>query len=234
MDMSKTIGVYTPLIDFSLILDIDFGILNLIDRKYLDRDTFSVDWFNKHHKINKMVEALVTREHWNPLNLCSLKSEEENESLYFEFIAKPEYYKEVIELSMVTEIYNLIEKFNLSGDIQTTVYCESELEVEALKSLNATKKLNVLLDPKPIELVKYNQIYIKDTKSRSLAALVSQNCKNKSIYIANYPFNKDGEHPAANSIKQDEYIAALEIYRNLLRIIDVYDINKLKGDNNNG
>lgn len=229
MDMSKTIGVYTPLIDFSLILDIDFGILNLIDRKYLDRDTFSVDWFNKHHKIKDMVYALATRDHWNPLSLCSLKSEEENESLYFEFIGKEEYYKKVLELSMVTEIYNLIEKFNISGDIQTTIYCESELEVKALKSLNATKNLDILLDPKPLDLVKYNQIYIKDTNSRSLASLVSQYCKNKSIYIANYPYNKDGDN-----IKQDENIAALEIYRNLLRLIDVYNINKLKGDTNNG
>ena len=224
MDMSKTIGVYTPLIDFSLIVDIDFGILNLIDRKYLDRDTFSVNWFNKHHKINKMVEALISRDHWNPLTLCSSKSEDELESLYFEFISKPDYYKEVLLYSMTTEIYNLIEKFNISGDIQTTVYCESELEVEALRELKVTKNINTLLNPKPEEFSRYNQIYIKDTSTRSLSSLIASKCFNKTVYIANYPFNME-----ENTLKRDEYITALEINRNVLRIIDIYDPNKLKG-----
>ena len=32
-----------------------------------------------------------------------------------------------------------------------------------------------------------------------------------------------------DTLKRDEYIAALEINRNVLRIIDIYDPNKLKG-----
>ena len=92
------------LIDINMIIDIDFGVLNLIRSDYLDKDVFDIEWFQNNSKIRDMVLSLYIRESINPLDLCckNIILQSVKDDLYNEIISTKK--KEILEVSMLTEL----------------------------------------------------------------------------------------------------------------------------------
>ena len=224
--INSSTGVNSVLIDFNMIIDTDFGLLTLIDREYLDNEVFSVDWFNQHHIIKELVKALYEREERNPLSEVVLKekvSYDTIEQLYSEFISTKKTYNEILNLSMVTEIYNLIESFKSTGDINIGIVCNNQEELDFLNTLKVTKPITkfLLFDLSPQIISKYNQFYIKYTDSM-LTKFISDIITTKTVYFANYKFNINDEKKTVNINKYTDRISA---NMNNLGVIDIYNKN---------
>lgn len=223
-DKSTVIGVLNVLVDFNTIIDTDFGLLTLIDRKYLDKDLLSVDWFNKHHTIKELTKALYTRTCKNPLHLCNISmTEDEEDSLYDDFMSKK--YDEILKLSMITSVYEFLNQLKISGDIGITIVCNNEKEIDLLNSLSITSKMNkILLFDLDIEktLLNYHQFLFKYIDSGLITYLTD--LVDKTIYVASYGFNIDQER---HIIINNDYTLNLSYRRNIFKIMDLYDLSKI-------
>lgn len=214
-------GINTPLVSFNCIIDTDFGLLNLIDNDYLDSSIFNIDFFNNHHKIREMVKVLYEREDKNPLSVCIKDSNYDIESLYNEFMK--EKYTDILKRSMVTEIYNLLEQFKLSGEVRPTVLCTAQEEIDCLKELPLFKQIPILLMEELADVSQYNQFFFRYIDDKYINHL-SKFIKCKTIYIINHKFNGipyQGVFPT-------ESTKILFENRNSINMIDMYNVNKLQ------
>lgn len=218
-----TSGNNTPLVSFDCIIDTDFGLLNLIDSNYLDSSIFDIDFFNNHHKIKELVKVLYEREERNPLSICVKdKSDIDIDMLYQQFI--DEKYTDILKRSMVTEIYNLIEQFKLSGEVKPTIICRKQEEIDCLKELPLfSKQFPIILLDEIEDISYYKQFffrYIDDDYIKKLSSEIN----NKTVYVINQKFNcivGEGLLPTKST-------RILFDNRNSIHTIDMYNINKLQ------
>lgn len=220
----NTSGVLTPLIPFNCVFDTDFGLLSLIYKEYFDSSVFSIDFFNKNHRIKDIVKVLLEREKENPLELCLLpcKLDWAND-LYIEFIKTK--YTDILNLSMQTEVYNLLELFKLSGDVKPTIVCESEIEESFLDLFNITKNIQKIR----IEELKgfnfYEQFFFKSIND-FYCSMISEFIDTKMVYISGYKFNMDKD----GSIMENKNTLKMQLSRNKFMRFDIYNKNKLRGE----
>jgi len=217
-------GVLTPLISFDCIFDTDYGLMKLIRTEYFDTDIFSENFFTENDKIVNMISALYSRDVHNPVLLpLKEKSIDVAQSLYDEFISKR--YKEILDYSMSTEIYNLIEVYLLSGEIRPTIVYKTKEELEILNSHIVTAKVNkVSLD----EVLKsdisiYQQFFFKDIDNTYINSL-AEKIYSSSVYIGNYTYCSDKDE----QIIINRNVGLLNLNRNTIFKIDIYNKNKLK------
>ena len=214
-----TSGINTPLVSFDCIIDTDFGLLNLIDSNYLDSSVFDVDFFNQHHKIRKLVKVLYERENKNPLSICVKNKDIDIDSLYQEFMN--DKYTDILKRSMVTEIYNLLEQYKLSGEVKPTVVCRKEEEINCLKELPLFKQFPILLLNEIEDISYYHQFFFRYIDDEYIITL-SPAIKNKTVYLINQKFNgipDEGLFPK-------ESTKILFNNRNSIHMIDKYNNNK--------
>ena len=231
-------GANTPLIDFNTLIDTDFGLILLIDREYLDSEVFSIDWFKNHHKINILVNALLEREHPNPLMLCMKEDMENKESeankLYKEFVSNEETYKKILNYSMCTEYFNVVDKFKVVGDIFPCIVCKNDMEIDTLNEFDSYKniKKEKLFNVNKELLRSHDQFIIKDIRN-PLMDMIVEHTTERCIYLANYKFN-DVELLGE---KERELSFNLIKKRFDIKSMDLYSIAKLKEsleDNSDG
>jgi len=213
-------GINTPLVSFDCIIDTDFGLLSLIDKDYLDSSIFDIEFFNNNHIIKNMVRELYKRELKNPLSICVKDKDYDIDSLYAEFMSSK--YKEILEKSMVTEIYNLLEQFKLSGDVKGSVVCYSQDEVDCLKELPLFKQYPIYL-LEEVDIDNYNQFFFRYIDDKYINHM-SKYIKNKSIYIMNHKFNGT---PYEGILPSDSTKLLFD-NRNRLYMMDMYNEEKLK------
>jgi hypothetical protein len=222
----NTNGVLVPLISFDCIIDTDFGLLNLIDREYLDKDVFSVDFFDTHHTNKAMVKALYERKDKNPLLLC-MKNPDINKAneMYKDFMK--ERYKDILDVSMATEVYNLISTLKTYGDIRVSVVCENEFEVRLLKSLKNTSTVPIYKMENLPSPDMFQQFYFKYINGFYTQMLIKY-LNTKNIYFAAYDFNLNPEKDEEDEKLKNEYLLAFQLTRNDLHSFDLYNRSKLE------
>ena len=131
---------YTPLFEFGTLFDTDVGMMSLIGAKYLDSSIFNVDWFKEHSTNRALVKAVYERVDTNPLIQASKSSTDPDElkELYESFL-EGDIYKEVLERSMRTELFNLLGYFIAMGDIYPYICYSNDAELEHIKKFELFK-----------------------------------------------------------------------------------------------
>lgn len=218
--MGKTSGVMSPLIPFNMIVETDVGLLSLVFKDYLDPRVFNQDFFVG-KKVNQLVYDLYNREKENPLSLC-IRDEYTNscDTFYNQFMERE--YDKILNKSVVTEFYRLIRAYNAEPEIKVTVVCEKQQEIDLLKQYENTKNCNIVLSSSmtPSNIKSHNQFFFKSIAD---AVPYVKHLKDKSIYIANYRFNKTEEGEFIN-----HPIIPILAMNNVINIIDVFNVDKLK------
>ena len=240
--MTTNNKTYTPLFEFSTLFDIDVGIMSLIGAKYLDSSIFNIDWFKEHTSIRELVKAVYERVDTNPLIQASKPSwdHEELKELYESFL-EGDTYKEVLDRSVSTELYNLFGYFVAMGDIYPYICYSNDLELEFLKKIKALEdfkddrfiKLDKLI-MKPDDYKFIMQYYAKDCENMFMTAVSSMLSKYRdgiyrTVYLVDYNFNmQDGN----TKFKLVPNILSILSRNHSIRTIGMYNRSKLEGNTN--
>lgn len=234
----NTAGVMQPLLAFNTVVDTDVGLIRLIAMQYRDPSIFNLDYLNENITIKKLVQDLYNREYKNPLTICSNIKHSELDELYDDFMKNK--YKEIIHLSLFTELFGLISIWKKYGGIPTTILCSSQDEIDYLNFFDGMKNIGkILMSSKPLQ-EKYPQYIFKSFSDQYIDYVNSTLVYDATIYIANYKFNQfnsinEGEEPSEQQkeiLKFPNYIK-LSIGRSIIRYIDIYSKQKLYGGNSN-
>ena len=234
----NTAGVMQPLLAFNTIVDTNVGLIRLIAMQYRDPSIFNLDYLNKSITIKKLVQDLYNREYKNPLTICSNIKHSELDELYNDFMKNK--YKEIIHLSLFTELFNMISIWKKYGGIPTTILCSSQDEIDYLNFFDRMKNVNkVLIEHRPLQ-EKHPQYIFKSFSDPYIDYVASTLVYDATVYIANYKFNqigyiKENEEPSEQQkeiMKSPNYIK-LSVGRSIIRYIDIYSKQKLYGGSSN-
>lgn len=236
----KTDTSYKPLFDFNMLFDTDFGIMSFISAEFNDASIFSVfnhQWINEHRSIRSMIKALYERKDRNPLIQCTLSNDiKEIDELYDSFIRDEEYYIKVLQRSMVTEIFNLLERSILIGDVQPYIVYQYDVEYQHMKNFDVCKKIpdsnficlkDIIINPRKYGK-EFTMYYCKHNTGILLDALASIYDYAKTYYIADYPFNNYDYKPGTIDISSEAMQIISYINRCNVRSIDIYNRIKLE------
>ena len=131
---------------------------------------------------------------------------------------------------MITEVYTFLQHMKVAGDIGITIVCENQKEIDLLEKLPVTSRINkeLLFN---IDLEKtaknFHQFLFKYLDSGLITYL--SDITDKTIYVASYDFNISEDK---RSVVNTELTTNLSFKRNIFKIMDLYDLSKLKeGDN---
>lgn len=206
-----TLNVMSPLIPFNMIVDTDLGLMCLVMKKYLDESVFDSDFF-KGLTVKELVSKLYFREEKNPLLLCLKDNYKHMADTFYNQFMEREYIT-ILNKSCITEIYRLIGLYNTQSEIRVTIVCDSEYEFAILKKHDSLKKANIVMyDDAKQYLSSHNQFffkYLEDIKR------YTEFLKNKTLYFANYKFNKlDDElkNPLVTALVNENRVIAMDIY----------------------
>ena len=135
----------TPLISFNTIVDTDVGLTRLILEQYLNPEVFDPRYFQR--DFVEIIGELYRRKESNPLYLFARDTQDKDtlDTYYREFLKEKE--KEILERSITTEVINMIDNFNSTLEIQTTI-------------VYYTLEQKRILDEEPI-LSKNQKVYYK-------------------------------------------------------------------------
>ena len=183
-----TINVLIP---FNMMVDIDMGLIKLLEFEYNNDEYFEQGILNAPEEIQQYL--LNNRTDRNPLSIVFKKDDPElMEDLYNQFMEKE--YQNILELSCNTALVNIADTLKTTMDqiIRITVLCKSKTEENLLKLRKIPLFRTLIMYPEAIDLSKYDTLYIKDINDLDK---FKKNIFKKNIYVANYGFNiiKDPE-----------------------------------------
>lgn len=198
------------LVDFDLLIDTDFGLLQLIKKEYHDNDFIDTIILKMKDKI--LLSELLDRKDKNPLSIAFKKQYVDNiDSLYDEFMKNE--YESILKYSISTSLLDLMLTYAQSNSCMITVICKNKLEEQIINKFNIK---SIISSFDKVNIDDFDSIYIKDyTKVLSFKRL-----KAKNIFIGNYKFNLEDDCMPLEDIS----ILIADI--NIVSIIDVYNSNK--------
>lgn len=233
MDVSRTIrfgegtlvGTFTPLIPFSCIYDIPVGLLILIRKEYRSGDIFNLEKLDTLCMDRRqLIYNLYKRQLENPLiEFMNTPNYELAEDYYKQFISKE--YSSIIDNSVHTGIYELCTYMKSSPEIRLTIYCESDLERDIIKNDPNLDFATIISKSELAEKVNRFEHYFINTLYGSYINLLMQNIDHKNIYILDYNYNFDQEEKG--KLIDAPSVVGFEATRNVLSIINAYDISRL-------
>ena len=177
------------LIDFNMVIDTDIGLLRfMLMNGYSDDSFFNKKVKNKEQK--DLIKLLQNRDEANPLSLFFRKDNEaiysQRYKLYNEFIDTN--YKDIIDLSIKTSMFDLCNIWKQLGEIRPTILCKN-IEEEHLIESKDKNLATVISNYEDIDLDKYDSIFVKDCYK--LLDFPTDALYRKGIYVADYAFNHD-------------------------------------------
>lgn len=205
----------SPLIPFNMIVDTDVGLLCLIYKSFMDPNIFNKDFFIDKN-VNQLVKELYQRKMENPLYLCINENYTDScDNLYNQFM--DQHYDQILDMSVITEFYRLVGLFMDNSDIRLTIVCERKEEIEVLRQQENTKAANIILadDLNPEKIKQFNQFYFKSIPD---ATAYTKYMIAKTVYFANYGFNKDedggiSKHPLIPIIMENNVVNIIDVYK---------------------
>ena len=208
-------SLYTKiLIDFNCYVDIDVGLIRLIQKEYTNNNVFKKSLVNL--DIKEIISLLYNRTVVNPLYLFANEniSYDDLDEYYRQFLETKK--KEILSLSISTELKSLISLFKSDGNIHIDFLCKDENEISLLKSESILKDCNFIINSDEIDPDKYFQFYFKYV-SDSLEKYIA---KYKTYYFSTcrLNFNESGEELIYLDI-----IDKIIFNRSEINIIDLYN-----------
>lgn len=209
-------------VPFDMVIDTDMGLWKLIQKEYQNPRFFIPSVLNERN-MDIMKVVLTDRPFSNPLKLF-MKPEYigEADALYDQFMK--ERYKEIVELSCCTGIFDIIRRSKSVDDtVKFDIYYKSDLERKTLlkrfgkyeitPSLKRYKEYTDI----PVKDDTYGSIYVKDYQD----ILLFNEMEGKNIIVGKYRFNMEEGLP--NIPLKD--ITKEVILFNVVKIIDMYPID---------
>lgn len=177
-----TINVLIP---FELVVDVDMGLLKLIEFDYHNDEYFYPGVVNAPEEDQQYL--LNIRKHKNPLSVI-MKDEHKDliDDFYNQFIEKE--YDQILTLSCNTSLADLSVALKVSMDqvIRLTILCKDKKQEDLLKFRKIPCFRTLVSKYESVDLRNYDTIYVKDaTDLDKFKGDIFQ----KNIYIANYGFN---------------------------------------------
>lgn len=216
-------GKMAPLFSFNTIVDLDFGLINLVYDKYLDPSVFNVSFFDKKSALDILYET-YNRRVKNPLKMIANEdvSDEKLDIFYKEFMENE--IKDVYRYSITTDILNLIDVFNKSQTINPIIFCYSEEQIKILnKELKLAPNEKVLIESlSKKDLSLYKQFFVRNVEELEYFS----GCVFKMFYISTLRcnFNDSGE-----DFKDEKLFTKIIDNRNSVGIFDIYKNNDKEG-----
>lgn len=205
--------VYIP---FNMIVDIDFGIVRLVEKlnELPEKST------------NKIKSFLLKRENENPiLEYSIIRGIESDDNLYGDIIEN--HYDKILKLSHMTDLLSFVintHKLGLSNEMEITIGCNYESDIDYLKSklssLNYT--INMELNTN-IKLDNFDYIFIKVLDEYYVDYLENNNIKGKRLYVADYGFNTLVDEESQTIIIDPELHLRLESMGNVVSTVSIYN-----------
>lgn len=212
-------GIITPLIPFNCVYDLDVGLVRFMyENGYTNNNDIVDGTFFNPFIMRNIVVRLYTRVDENPLNLFVSESTDE---LYNEFMSK--YYEKIVRSSVHTGIYDLCSTFRTEKSVKGSIIYSNEAEYYMLRGDERLKGVELVdLDSLSSDFTEFNTFFFKSVDDMYITAFADK-IKSKSIYILDYKFNFSKE----GTIRNTSSINTLEVNRNIINIINVYDKQRL-------
>lgn len=210
---------FTPLICVDTILDLDMGLMRLINKEYVNPQIFD-------HSINDidLLKRVYKRDTINPLGVI-LKDESYRDQIddwYREFLDTKEY--DILDNSISTEIYNLLFDFQKSGYITPTILYFSQAQRDMLyrmTSLDSFSKKFYYEVKDEVEF-KYNPIFVKSIDQ----LLLFPDVTDAVFYISDIGYNIED-----NDIKYTDSLTNTIKRNNQIKLFSMYDMSILEENN---
>lgn len=218
-------GKAYPIVTFDQIIDTDFGLLQMINNKYNDRNTFHWSLLEAYGKVK--LGLLYNRKHPNPLTVIAKEYDniELLDDYYNQFIEQE--YPAILKESISTRLYIAFKGFIESSikSIIPTIVCKNKMEENYLNKIDKdlSSKCNIVVEEKGYrQLLKddrYTTIYIKNIMS--IDPFIEY-LKGRTVFIADYRFN----------FQDDERIKLADPYHDIItsiaavRVYNMYDKEK--------
>jgi len=208
----------SPLISFYTFLDLDTGLMNLIEDEYFDANTFNPQFY----MLSKLdqIYNLYFRTVDNPLEVIGLNPSENKEllqSYYEQFVTTK--YEDILEKSYSTAIYDFLDSAIHSIEIRPTVLCYNELQEERFRLFTEFKSIETV-NIKDLKPDNYTQFYIKELAE--LEPFLDLECK--TFYIASFGPNLTEEF---RDFKPIPYFEKLIKNKNEISMFGMYDYSIL-------
>lgn len=212
----------SPLISFNALYDLDIGVINLVRKEYLDERVFDKEIFKQYKYTHDLIRYLYYRNEYNPLYLFA-KPEIEKEMLdafYKQFLERR--METIIDLSVTTELFNLIPLFNETKDIFCTILYYDEYQKKELERNELINKNRLIhysgLNSKIIS--SYTQYFIKDINEFDYFPPINGS---KTFYVSSFrPNIEDRKTMRFKSTKAYEDILKASP-NNHICLFDLYD-----------
>ena len=204
--------VYIP---FNMIVDIDSGLIRLIEK------TQNIPEYS----INRLKSFLLKRININPIQEYNkIRNIDVLESAYDVILDK--YYESILPLSLLTDMIAFVlntYKLGLTNELRITVGCNYECEMEYMKKISSSIEYSIeTVLNEQVDLNTFDYIFIKHLDGYYVDYLMNVvKIKAKRLYVADYNFNKIYEN--------DEYMIDPELHLilsttgNILSTVSVYN-----------
>lgn len=219
----KDDGKSYPIVTFNQIIDTDLGLLQMINNKYHNTNTFYWSLLEAQAKLK--LGLLYNRKHSNPLTVIA-KDRDNIELLdeYYDQFMKEEYVA-ILKESIITRLYNAVKEFTLNSYVQVTIVCKNSLEENYLNKIDKdlSSKCSIVVDKNGYSSLlkddKYSPVYIKNVED-SIPLL--DKLKGRSIFIADYRFNFEDDERTKFINNYQEVLGAISN----VRVYNIYDKEK--------
>lgn len=212
------------LIPFELLFDLDFGLLQVVNKYFHNNDIFYLSLFNDP---DELIKLLALRNDPNPLSVIidSKISKEECDNLYNQFMEKE--FDKIFENSNKLLCYDVVRlSLDSGGVVNMTVLCKNEKQQQLLNKY--LPKAKTVIYSKDMDISLYGTIYVKNIYDLYNYKQLS----GKNLYVPNYPFNLEkNEWGFVTTILS---VSVDFINDNIIKIFNPYDIEYTKKDKEEG
>lgn len=194
--------IINVLVPFDVLIDIDMGLLKLIEFDYHNEDFFLPGILNTSETNQKYF--LITRTSSNIVeSLLTVEDKELAEDLYNQFMEKE--YDNILKLSCNTSICDLtlLLRTNMNQVIRVTVLCSNEKEKKLIEDRRISVFRIIISDPDSININNYGTIFVKNVDDLDKYRRV----EGKTIYVPNYGFNVINDPNYPNPILKPDTVA---------------------------
>lgn len=221
-------NTYSPLIPFECLFDTDVGLIVTIKNEYRNGGIFDFNLIDDLCADRRnLIYHLYTRKNFNPLYDLMLKPDMKvADELYAEF--KEKLYDKMIENCVYTGILQLCSMFSVAPEIHSAIYYRDQLELDFLNNFKEDLEGVRFVDKTYVNENKnaFKQYYIKYVEDEYAMSLI-EFIDHKNIYVLGYRFNFE-ETEDWMDIKRTPAVLGFGVKRNILNIVDAFDITKLR------
>lgn len=150
-----------PLISFHAIVDEDLALLAHVATRYRESKVFDLSKLKEFKSTNELIGVLYRRKFENPLNLILSGNQYQDlaDRAYKEFI--DEHEAEILEHVALTGVYDLIQEFKKSGEINPSILYYTDAQFEFLKTLQPLDNIPKVSLQQALKNPFYSHFYFK-------------------------------------------------------------------------